>query len=77
MWNGLLMPLAPLQKDGGVIKKVLVEGASWEKPEKGDKVEGERQATSVQKKTKKRNQRHNSSGPHRRKIHTCFGKDDT
>ena len=42
MCNGLPKPLASLQKDGGIIKKILVEGASWEKPEKDDKVEGER-----------------------------------
>ena len=28
------------QKDGGVTKRILVVGAGWEKPEKGDKVEG-------------------------------------
>ena len=40
------MLLASQQKDGGIIKKILVEGASWEKPEKGDKVEGEQYTAS-------------------------------
>ena len=61
--NGLLMPLACLQKDGGVIKKVLVEGASWEKPEEGDKVEGERHAASPTKSYEKQTYTHTVSGP--------------
>lgn len=33
--------LLSLQPDGGVVKKVLVAGEGWQKPEKGDKVTGE------------------------------------
>ena len=31
-----------LTKDSGVIKRILAKGSGWEKPEKADKVSGER-----------------------------------
>jgi hypothetical protein len=33
--------------DGGVVKKLLREGAGWEQPEKGDKVQGASRLVSV------------------------------